>query len=158
VGAFIIVSRTVSDITRRLPEIQDELQKLIVATEDRIRLLPRPPSNDPVGDILQLITSFHRRIEQHVEGTPTKDGILQQIRPAQQEFKSSIRATAPDFRPYTKEENDHFTLAPPSFLSNEESVSPNNHANNADDKAIYIDEVYKVAEEFREPLIFRVYR
>ncbi|KAI0820963.1 P-loop containing nucleoside triphosphate hydrolase protein [Irpex lacteus] len=93
-------------IVKRLPELQDELQKLIQLTEASIRQLPKPPSADPVGEVLRLIADFIQDLTVHIEGTPGSDGLLQQIRPAQLDFKTAIRSTAPNFRATTKEQDD----------------------------------------------------
>ncbi len=79
---------------------------MIQLTEASIRQLPKPPSSDPVGEVLRLIADFIQDLTVHIEGTPGSDGLLQQIRPAQLDFKRAIRSTAPNFRATTKEQDD----------------------------------------------------
>ncbi|EMD32900.1 hypothetical protein CERSUDRAFT_76972 [Gelatoporia subvermispora B] len=89
-------------ITKRLPEVQDELQQLLYDTNDSLRRLPKPPSADALAEILHLLGDFSRDMATHLEGTPDEDGLLQLIRPRQDQFRKAIKATAPDFRPFAK--------------------------------------------------------
>ncbi|KAI0343435.1 hypothetical protein BDW22DRAFT_1170105 [Trametopsis cervina] len=133
-------------IAKRLPELQDELQALIMRTEEALQQLPNPPPADPVSEILRLVADFVQDFASHVEGTPDEDGLLQQIRPAQLEFKKAIRATAPNFRSVTSDSEimhdspaqKENAQASSSFLANEENAVTVEH-NTRD--AIYIDEV-----------------
>ncbi|KAH9917093.1 P-loop containing nucleoside triphosphate hydrolase protein [Amylocystis lapponica] len=149
-------------IARRLPELQNELEILLQATEENISKLPTAPSDgDPVGQVLNLLSDFYRGISKYVEGTPTADGLLQSIQPLQMRFRKAIRATAPDFRPYEKVPgaNGDGTLrefvvpeflaheespyTPPEFLAHEESP----YTPPDDRSAIYVDDVMKRARE-----------
>ncbi|KAH9924573.1 P-loop containing nucleoside triphosphate hydrolase protein [Fomitopsis serialis] len=130
--------------TSRLPEIQKTIQEMLRTTESQLGELPKEPSKDPVGEVYNLVSKFSSALTQYVEGTPGADGLLQIIRPKQQEFKDAIQKTAPDFRPFEKPDADDMQLAnltPPDFLSNEEVPSlPED-----DVGAIYIDEVMNLA-------------
>jgi hypothetical protein len=64
-----------------------------------IRDLPLPPSSEPLREILRLITDLTRAVEKQVEGVPGREGLLQRIRPQQEEFRTAIRTTAPCFVP-----------------------------------------------------------
>ncbi|KAI0782967.1 P-loop containing nucleoside triphosphate hydrolase protein [Abortiporus biennis] len=148
-------------IARRLPELQDELQKLLQKTEDSLRQIPKPPSSDALGEILHLLSNFSRDLSTHLEGTPDEKGLLQTIRPAQEAFKRAIRETAPDFRPYERpsrtsledssdesdsgdgSNSDSRAVQPPSFLSSEEAPVISRNDNNA----IFVDEVMKRAQD-----------
>ncbi|KAI0077225.1 hypothetical protein K474DRAFT_1596469 [Panus rudis PR-1116 ss-1] len=148
-------------IAKRLPELQEELQNSLQKTDNQLRNLPKPPSSDPLAEILHLLADFSRDLSAHLEGTPNEDGLLQSIRPAHEAFKKAIRATAPDFRPYEGTKKFAFSQAmiqdgsstcsntakgstDPSFLANEEErvYSPCN-----DLRAVYIDEVMKRADK-----------
>jgi hypothetical protein len=83
----------------RLPAIQQELKKLIERTNIELHDLPSPPSSEPLREILRLITDLMRAVEKQVEGVPGSEGLLQQIRPQQEEFRTVIRTTAPCFVP-----------------------------------------------------------
>ncbi|KAF8504661.1 P-loop containing nucleoside triphosphate hydrolase protein [Russula emetica] len=86
-------------IAERLPAIQQELKKLIERTNIELHDLPSPPSSEPLREILRLITDLTRAVEKQVEGVPGSEGLLQQIRPQQEEFRTVIRTTAPCFVP-----------------------------------------------------------
>lgn len=155
-------------VITRLPELQDELQKLIQVTEESLRNLPKPPSQDAFTEILHLIGDFTRDLDVSLDGTPDEEGLLQTIRPFQLVFKRAVRATAPDFRPVIRPKaskqvpsKDSFTFSfdidgeerqdseavTLAFLSNEEDTTdgmlPKDEKN-----AIYIDEVMRRANQY----------
>ncbi|OBZ65814.1 Interferon-induced GTP-binding protein Mx [Grifola frondosa] len=131
------LSMVLSDlISKRLPEIQTELQNQLQTTEDHLRRLPMPPSTDALGEVLQLLGTFSRIVARFIEGTPEEDGLLQSIRPDHEVFKKAIRATAPHFKPSERDKTtDQFEA--PGFISNEEAhLIPEDN-----EQAIYIDDV-----------------
>ena len=105
---------------RRLPKIQDELEKSIHKAQSALSLLPKAPSSDPRNEILSLLHEFMTDISRHVEGVPDEDGLLQAIRPAQERFRRAVRGTAPKFRPFERKYKGERRLAPAAFLSFEE--------------------------------------
>ena len=106
----------------RLPEIQDELEKSIIRTRDLLDGLPKPPSDDPRGEISSLLHTFTSDLAQEVRGVPDEDGLLQAIRSAQEKFRRAIRMTAPDFRPFEQKFKGKRHLGPAKFLRSEEGV------------------------------------
>ena len=60
-----------------------------------------------------------RKVSRRLEGTSDEGGLLQKIRPHQDEFKRAIRTTAPNFIPWeqTRLRED---LPEADFLANEE--------------------------------------
>ena len=146
-------------VWRRLPELQDELQSLLHKTEEALRQLPKPPSNDAFAEILHLVSDFGRDMARHLEGTPEGHGLLQTLRPVQERFKKAIRETAPDFRPIinpgsaevdiwcdssSTSSKDHSRVSQPDFLRAEE---PDAWSVNDDERAIYVDEVMRRAQQ-----------
>ena len=107
----------------RLPELQGELDRLLEQVDDDISRLPDPPSSEPMVEIMQRIGVFVRSIEHIVAGAPDDDGLIQALLRPQEEFKSGIRQTAPDFRPFEqpRDVNAAPVLPQPRFLSNEEA-------------------------------------
>ena len=105
---------------RRLPQIQDELEKAIAETRLALSNLRKEPSNDPLNEIVTLLHIFTNDVAKHVEGVPHKAGLLQAIRPAQERFRRGIRVTAPKFRPYERTYVGRRHLPKPKFLTNEE--------------------------------------
>ena len=81
------------------------------------------------------------------EGAGNSDGLLQQIEPACFHFQKAIRATEPDFRPYSRlmaaRNPDIHNFVTPSFLSNEGAP----YFPEDDSRAIYLDDVMKRARE-----------
>ncbi|KZT65430.1 hypothetical protein DAEQUDRAFT_676924 [Daedalea quercina L-15889] len=132
-------------IAKRLPDIQKTIQDMLRTTEGQLGELPQEPSKDPIGEVYNLISKLSDALTQYVEGTPGAGGLLQTIRPKQQEFKDAIRKTAPDFRPSERPDGDDFAygngLTLPEFLSNEEKP----HLPDDDSDAIYIDQVMDYA-------------
>ncbi|KAI0042655.1 hypothetical protein FA95DRAFT_1610025 [Auriscalpium vulgare] len=145
------LTRCLSDIlsqliSRRLPELQNELDSLLNKTTDAIARLPKPPPDEPVAEILRLVSRFTRAVEKQIEGTPSPEGLLQGLREPQATFQTVIRKTAPDFRPHKRPGRDDETppATVPGFLANEEvggDFVPEN-----DSKAIFVDDVMKRAE------------
>ena len=84
---------------RSLPNIERELKKLLEKINEDLERLPSPPSSAPLRDVLRLVTEFTRAVERQGEGIPGRDGLLQQIRLPQEEFRVAIRKTAPCFIP-----------------------------------------------------------
>jgi hypothetical protein len=149
-------------VPRRLPDIQQELNKLIERTNTELRDLPPPPSSEPLREILRLITDFSRAVEKQVEGVPGREGLLQRIRPQQEEFRTAIRTTAPCFVPKYREALEDSGQAevgdsvPPSvsgedwepyqrllFLEGEENYE---EIGLDDGKEIFIDDVLETAK------------
>ncbi|KAJ7512921.1 P-loop containing nucleoside triphosphate hydrolase protein [Mycena galericulata] len=139
------LSSILSDlISKRLPQIQIELENTILKTRAGIQKLPRPPSNDPVGEIATLIHIFVGEIHHILDGVPHADGLLQIIRPAQERFRRDIRDTAPDFRPFERprtaaEITDTFPA--PTFLSNEDGTELVSASQTLHSMPVYINEV-----------------
>jgi hypothetical protein len=130
----------------RLPELQEELQGLLEETQKRLSELPSPPSPEPVNEIIRLVTKFTRNLARHIEGSPEGDGLLQSIRPYQNDFKQAIRATAPEFRPYDSASPQSGLPEPPSFLSQEERAVDYPPTNMG--ICIHIDEVMNLAQKY----------
>ncbi|KAI0302302.1 P-loop containing nucleoside triphosphate hydrolase protein [Multifurca ochricompacta] len=123
-------------IAERLPDIQQELNRLLEKNERDLDTLPSAPSSAPIREILNLITDFTREVEKQAVGKPGRDGVLQQIRPFQDEFRAAVRGTAPCFvprfrinpptctsqrRPYESSEEEDVRAGPhPQFLTGEE--------------------------------------
>lgn len=97
--------------------------------------------------MMHLIGDFSRDLARHIEGTPDEHGLIQSIRPKQEEFKLAIRKLAPDFRPFKRKVFSFTDLPEPElpsmgFLSNEdEDVSTAG-------KVMYIDEVMERAKRY----------
>ncbi|CCM06033.1 uncharacterized protein FIBRA_08279 [Fibroporia radiculosa] len=131
-------------IAKWLPVIQDELQKMLKATDDRLLGLPRAPSlADAVNEVYNLVSKFTDGLSAYLEGTPEGDGLLQSLRPSHDKFRKVIRSTAPDFRPYERNVDVADDFVAPNILIDEEP-----HFKPEDDRnAIFVDEVMTRAQE-----------
>ncbi|KAJ6476119.1 P-loop containing nucleoside triphosphate hydrolase protein [Mycena sanguinolenta] len=153
------LSSILSDlISKRLPQIQIELEMALQQTRASIQRLPKPPSDDAILEVTTLVHSFIRELDQMIEGVPRADGLIQTIRPAQEEFRRNIRRTAPDFRPCEfgqKRGKIQYMFPDPDFLRDEEGnehwspPSNNEQTSIAARVPIYLDQVLARAENAR---------
>ena len=111
----------------RLPEIQEELYKVLQQTENDLAQLPQPPSNNPLGDVLRALDDFKKEVSERVEGTPDADGLLQTIRPHTATFKSRIRGTAPNFVPWERKEAHKHSPPQTGFFPDYEDNDGDHH-------------------------------
>ncbi|KAF4598880.1 hypothetical protein EYR38_007292 [Pleurotus pulmonarius] len=135
-------------ISRRLPVIQDELQKALRRTEDALAALPKEPSADAFSEVMALLYTFTTDVSHHVGGVPNEDGLIQSIRPHQMQFRKAIRSTAPQFVPLERHVARDFKMTRPKFLDQEEATD----AVDADAHSlepIFIDEVMARAQKAR---------
>lgn len=109
------------------------MQNLLKQTENGLGKLPKPPPENPVAEIIELVSGFSRSLSDYVEGTPDERGIHQIIRPFHIKFGNSIRDSAPDFRPYNA--GEAICYEPPSFLPAEKAMLGSGN------RAIYVDQV-----------------
>ena len=135
-----------SELILRLPEIQNEIEKSIIRARDLLNGLPKPPSDDPRGDISFLLHTFTSDLAQEIKGVPDEDGLLQAIRPAQEDFRRAIRMTAPDFRPFEREFEGIRHLEQATFLYSEEGEELD-EGSESGSKTIYIDQVMERAHQ-----------
>jgi hypothetical protein len=140
-----------------LPQIQIELETALQQTRASIQLLPKPPSDDAILEVTTLVHSFIRELDQMIEGVPRADGLIQTIRPAQEEFRRNIRRTAPDFRPFESGQKRGKTqpmFPDPDFLLDEEGhehwfpPSNNEQPSITARVPIYVDQVLTRAEKY----------
>ncbi|KAJ3563691.1 hypothetical protein NP233_g8780 [Leucocoprinus birnbaumii] len=154
------LSSILSDlIAKRLPEIQDELEKSIHAAHESLRKLPREPSSQPVNEVATLLHEFVADLARHVIGVPDQHGLIQSIRPSQDRFRREIRSTVPRFRPYEKRLAKSRSMPPPTFLDHEgvdvsendddSSTITSSGRNKKRPTTIYIDEVFQRAQYSR---------
>ena len=100
-------------------------------------LLPEPTKN-PIAKASKIIGDFLRSVEKHLEGAPGKDGLHQSIRQPFVEFKATIRASAPDFRPYPSSDKTSCYCTVPVLPYPDTAVNKN--------QVIYLDNVKELAD------------
>ncbi|KIL62474.1 hypothetical protein M378DRAFT_199179 [Amanita muscaria Koide BX008] len=153
------LSMVLSDlISKRLPEIQEELENCIEKTALQLGKLPRASGDRPFEEIMELVHKFTMDVTRHINGVSEPDGLLQAIRPAQERFRLAIRRTAPNFIPFEEGSDGPTTVDAPDFLSekDEESGSDDGKGHqDRRDKAISgqttfdLDEVMMKAQQSR---------
>ncbi|KDR69882.1 hypothetical protein GALMADRAFT_145261 [Galerina marginata CBS 339.88] len=142
-------------ISKRIPIIQEALQKSMTDTRHLLSQLPRAPTSDPHSEILTLIYNFASDLAHHVEGVPddaefgSGRGLIQTIRPVQDSFRIKIRRTAPDFQPFEKKDSSTKRLQVAEFLKAEEGDEFEKQTMDEQDLRIYIDEVLERADSAR---------
>ena len=107
----------------RLPEIRQEIERKSAQIKQQLVGFPPEPSSDPRSDILKLLHEFASDIAQHTWGVPDDPdscfgglGLIQAIRFTQEKFRRTIRATAPNFQPFRRDEGTSKTLGIVDFL------------------------------------------
>ncbi len=133
------------------------------ATNDKLAKLPKEPSKNPQLEISELLSAFVDEVKLQTTGVPKADGIMQLIRPVQDAFRREIRATAPEFRPFSRKQAHVHSLPRPTFLRNEDGDDEGESSDDAsvasDDfsgeevvaiepNAIYVDEVLSRARQY----------
>jgi vacuolar protein sorting-associated protein 1 len=84
----------------RLPKLRATVAKLIAENAAELELLPKPPSQNPVVELLELVTGFCTELREAVFGKHDDKSLVHNNRANYGIFKVAIRATAPDFRPF----------------------------------------------------------
>lgn len=122
------LSATLSDlISKRLPEIQLEIERAMHRTMQQLAQLPKQLSSNPLQEISTILSEFSKDVSRHIKGVPQEGGLLQRIHLVQEKFKRDIRDTGPNFRPYERK-HDGQEYSRPSFLVNEEKEESRNEA------------------------------
>ena len=66
--------------------------------------LPRPISSEPTAFILGLVTSFREDVQRATSGTIDEPALVQGTLDIYRAFQRKIRATAPQFVPFTNKQ------------------------------------------------------
>ena len=78
------------------------------ATKLQLSKLPPGVAENPASELLRIVTSFSTEFGQLCSGVSDYAQLIQQCKPAYDDFKTAIRRTAPDFRPYTEKEKKKY--------------------------------------------------
>jgi len=84
----------------RLPRLREDVDNLLVSCNRDLEALPLPLSNDPQIEVLERVNMFCDVFKSFVNGTHEDKRLAQRNRALYAIFKSEIRGTAPDFRPF----------------------------------------------------------
>ena len=97
----------------RLPELLEEIDANLLSYKKELDELPARFLGDPIGEVWRLLGNFKQDVNQLVNGRADdgKNGMIQGIRQARQDFREAIFQGAPRFKPYAKPSS-----APPPLL------------------------------------------
>lgn len=87
-------------INQELPKLRKEAKESLEVVREQLSLLPPPPSDNPAGELLQMVTSFCAEVQSLIRGAESHKQLLQKCRLAYRKFKRDIRRTAPKFEPF----------------------------------------------------------
>ncbi|KAI0048161.1 hypothetical protein FA95DRAFT_1118899 [Auriscalpium vulgare] len=138
-------------ISKRLPEIHEEVQALIRKTEVDLLSLPKPPSNDALAEVSHAIMSFQSDLAHQLQGTGDSDGLMQLFRPSQATFLKTIRRTGPKFSPYDSHVTRTDPVPIPSFLTEDEKAQEQEVRKDPQYalQVVHVDKVFTKAQEAR---------
>ena len=112
----------------------------MISTRAELAQLPEQTRNY-VAKASKMIRDFFGAVEKHLEGASGKNGLHQSIRQPFSEFRTAIRAAAPDFRPHTS-----------SGFCTGDAILPYPNCKVDNDKVIHLDEVKELANMYVTPL------
>jgi len=133
----------VAKICERLPELLKEIDASLISCKEQLAKLPARFVGDPIGEVWRLLADFKNDVNHLVTGRADdgKDGLMQRIRQARQDFREAIFQGAPRFKPYVKPSS-----GPESHRTRQETAEGLEPVVNASGTVVYIDEVIERAE------------
>ena len=128
---------------KRLPELLGEVESNLVSCKKGLAELPARFTGDPIAEVWRLLGKFKQDINHIVTGRADdgKDGLVQTIRQARQDFREAIFQGAPRFKPYTKPSSGS-----ESHRTQQDTADGLEPKVNASGTVVYIDEVIERAE------------
>ena len=132
-----------ADTCKRLPELLEEVDTALFSCKNQLAELPARFIGDPIGEVWRLLANFKQDVNHLVIGHADdgKDGLMQRIRHARQNFRESIFQGAPRFKPYRKPSN-----GTESHRTRQDTADGLEPEVNASGTVVYIDEVIERAE------------
>jgi hypothetical protein len=112
---FILIMRSF-----RLPKLRDDAQQALAETLKGLGQLPPPPPDNPTVELLRLLTVFSTETKQWVDGAEQKEGLVRNYKRASAKFKSNIRRTGPNFKPF-KDADEEISFGPFRNIPEDES-------------------------------------
>ena len=135
-----------------LPRIQEQIESLLELTREQYSKLPPEPSDDPVNELLLMLSEFQKDVDSEIKGTTFGNGLLQKILCHLDDFRFELRGTAPRFIPFEKGSPHAKQLPEMGFLHVEEQ--------DLDTRGtfaiVYLDDVEKLVREYVDLLLPRV--
>ena len=87
-----------------MPKLSQEVKDRLSACDRQLETLPPIVTMEPVAYVIELITSFCNAVRLHIQGERQAAEIVQLNRKAYAEFKQCIRSTAPNFKPFSDDQ------------------------------------------------------
>jgi hypothetical protein len=116
-----------------------QIRELVEDTTHKLERLGHPPSDDYIGEINTLVDQLVVDIKDGLEHVSRQKGnVLHRIEEDARRFKSSLRATCPEFRAWNRDTKEPSSFTPLPELLLEEGEKP---APLGTRKVIYLDEV-----------------
>ncbi|KAF9229123.1 hypothetical protein BS17DRAFT_792113 [Gyrodon lividus] len=88
-------------INDMLPNFHQEAARLYQECSERLATIPPVIEGDPANYMMGLVAELCRTVDRFVRGGAEASALIQRNREAFAQFKREIRATAPNFRPFT---------------------------------------------------------
>ncbi|KAF8486541.1 P-loop containing nucleoside triphosphate hydrolase protein [Gautieria morchelliformis] len=105
------LSRLLSNlIMQTLPKLREDARQALKDTSKELGLLPPPLPENPVIELLRLLTGFSTEVKQWIDGSEGHKDLVQIFNGASTDFKEVIFRTAPDFRPFKDADEENTTL------------------------------------------------
>ena len=127
----------------RLPELLEEIDANLLSYKKELDVLPACFLGDPIGEVWRLLGNFKQDVNYLVIGRADdgRDGLMQRVRQAKQDFCEAIFQGAPRFKPYPKPGS-----GPESHRILQDTAEDLEPEINASGTVVYIDEVMERAE------------
>ena len=127
----------------RLPELLEEIDSNLLSYKKQLDGLPARFLGDPIGEVWRLLGNFKEDVNHLVTGRADdgRDGMMQRVRQAKQDFREAIFQGAPRFKPYAKPSS-----GPESHRTLQDTAEGLEPEVNASGTVVYIDEVMERAE------------
>ena len=90
---------------KRLPQLGQDIVKLLDLTQRELEGLPQAPPEDPTPEIARRVGEFCKHLQGAVYGQGDMRGLVQANRRHYDQFCNEIGRTTPDFRPFEEPEN-----------------------------------------------------
>lgn len=103
---FVAPSESDMNASHRLPKLRAEAEESLQSVQTSLSKLPPPPSDNPVLELLRMVSAIATDIQSLVRGVEGYEGLLQQCRPFHQTLKYDILSTQPNFRPFKSAKDD----------------------------------------------------
>jgi hypothetical protein len=116
----------------RLPKLREDARQAQNVTLKDLEKLPPPLPENPVIELLRLLTAFSTEMKQWIDASEGHEALVQIFKSASADFKNDIFRTAPNFRPFKDADEEHRLTQPTIFDSGAAYEDPNEPEQNID--------------------------